>query len=110
MPCDTKLRLNQSLKERMAEVKAALLRLEASLRAGGVRVSIGPNGAVAFVGWKDRDDVTDVCAYRTLAAENSWALKQAVMRAEQMSGRKVNVNAVAAGFHSHDGGQTWSRH
>jgi hypothetical protein len=110
MPCDTKLRVNQSLKERMAEVKAALQRLEASLRMGTVKVAISQNGAVAFTGWNDRDSVTDVCAYRTLAAENSWALKQAVMRAEQMSGRKVNPTAVAAGFHSHDGGQTWSKH
>lgn len=110
MPCDTRLRVNQSLKERMAEVKAALQRLEASLRMGTVKVAISQNGAVAFVGWNDRNDVTDVCAYRTLAAENSWALKQAVMRAEQMSGRKVNQSAVSAGFHSHDGGQTWSKH
>ena len=110
MPCTSSVRPGQSLAERMSQVKAALKRLEAALQKGGVKITISPNGAVAFTGWTDRDDVTDVCAYRTLAAENSSALRMAVARAEAFSGRKVNINAVAAGFHSHDGGKTWSRH
>ena len=110
MPCDSVRRENQTLQDRMAEVKRALERLERSLQSGSVRVQIAPNGAIAFAGWSDRDDVTDVCAYRTLAAQNSWALRQAVARAEASQGRKVNPNAVAAGHHSHDGGRTWSRH
>jgi hypothetical protein len=109
MPCATP-RKNQTLEQRSNEVQAALKRLERSLQNGAVRVTIGANGAVAFVGWNDRDDVADVCAYRTLAAENSWALRQAVARAEQLSGRKVNPRAVAAGLHSHDNGRTWSKH
>lgn len=111
MPCDTvRLSPSQTLAERMAQVKAALTRLEQKLQSGAVQLGIGPNGAVVFRGWQDREGVTDVCAYRTLAAENSWPLRQAVARAEQFSGRKVNINAVAAGHHSHDGGQTWGRH
>jgi hypothetical protein len=111
MPCDTvRLSPGQTLAERMAQVKAALQRLEQKLQSGAVRLGIGPNGAVVFQGWADRDGVTDVCAYRSLAAENSWALRQAVARAEQFSGRKVNVNAVAAGVHSHDGGRSWDKH
>jgi hypothetical protein len=94
----------------MSEVKRTLKRLETYLSAGRVRVGIGPNGAIVFQGWADRDDVSDVCAYRTLALENSWALRQAVARAEATSGRKVNPQAVAAGHHSHDQGATWSRH
>jgi hypothetical protein len=107
MPCDTKLREGVTLVERMSEIKLALARLERYLSTGSVRVTIGPNGAVALAGWKDRDDVTDVCAVRTLYAANSWALRQAIARAEQTQGRKVNVTAVAAGVHSHDGGHTW---
>jgi len=91
----------------MRETKAALSRLERYLQTGSVKVKIAPNGAVAFAGWNDRDDVTDVCAIRMLRAENSWALRQAVARAEATSGRKMNPRAVAAGVHSHDGGGTW---
>jgi hypothetical protein len=109
MPCDTVRDPNQTLEDRNNQVKAALRRLEAALKAGTVKVSIGPSGGVAFSGWKDRDDVTDVCAYRTLAAEGSWELRQAVTKAEAMTGRKVNPNAVASGAHSHDGGSTWHK-
>jgi hypothetical protein len=94
----------------MAEVKRALQRLERYLQTGSVKIGIAPNGAVSFGGWQDRDDVTDVCAFRTLSAENSWALRQAVARAETMQGRKVNPAAVAAGWHTHDAGKTWSKH
>jgi DNA-binding protein YbaB len=109
MPCDSTLKENQTLKERMTEVQKALARLESYLTSGSVKVTIGANGAVAFTGWKDRDNVTDVCGYRTLSASNSWALRQAVARAEAMSGRKVNASAVAVGTHSHDGGKTWHK-
>ena len=110
MPCDTRIRAGQTFVARVEEVKLALERLERYLSTGSVKVGIGPNGAVTFAGWTDRDDVTDVCAYRTLAASNSWALRQAVQRAEAQQGRKVNPKAVAAGFHSHDGGRTWGTH
>lgn len=109
MPCDSNLQQGQTLASRMSQIEQALKRLEGALTAGRVKVNIGANGAVAFSGWKDRDDVTDVCAYRTLSASNSWALRQAVAKAEAMSGRKVNAAAVAAGTHSHDGGDTWHK-
>jgi len=98
------------LAERTTQIEKALKRLEASLQSGKVRVGIAPNGAVVFTGWQDRDDVTDVCAFRTLTASNSWALRQAVARAEAVAGKRVNVNAMAAGWHSHNNGQTWSKH
>lgn len=107
MPCDTRLRENQTLADRNNQIQAALRRLEQYLQTGTVRLAIASNGAIAFSGWQDRDDVTDVCAYRTLAASNSWALRQAQAKAEAMAGRKVNAFAVAAGHHSHDGGKTW---
>ena len=109
MPCDTRLRSNQTLPQRMAEVESALERLKRYLATGSVRVNIGSNGAIMFNGWNDRDDVTDVCAYRSLSATNSFELKKAVQRAEATSGRKVNPTAIAAGMHSHDG-KTWSKH
>lgn len=110
MPCPEQRKKNQTLKQREREVNEALKRLERHLQTGLVKVQIGQQGAVAFSGWKDRDDVTDVCAYRMLTLSNSWELKQAVKRAEMLSGKKVNVQAVANGVHSHDGGHTWSRH
>lgn len=111
MPCDTNLKPNQTLADRNDQIKKSLTRLEAALTQGNVKVRIAPNGAVAFEGWRptDRDDVTDVCAYRTLAAQGSFALRTAIARAEAMQGRKVNPHAVAAGHHSHDGGRTWNK-
>jgi hypothetical protein len=110
MPCDTTLQAGQTAIQRKDEIKTALKRLEGYLSEGKVTIQIGQNGAVAFVGWNDRNSVTDVCAYRALAAQHSWALRQAVQRAEATQGRKVNAQAVAAGWHSHDGGQTWGHH
>jgi len=110
MPCDTRLRAEQTLDERQQEITAALRALEQRLLVGQVKVSIGSNGAIAFSGWAatERQDVTDVCAFRCLQAQNSWALRQAVSRAEAQSGRKVNIASVIAGVHSHDGGHSWS--
>lgn len=109
MPCDSTLRRGQTLASRNEEIKRALTKLEAELNLGRVGVKIAPNGAVAFTGWKpdDRGDVSDVCAFRTLQAQGSFALRQAVQRAEAQQGRKVNPAAVAAGHHSHDGGRTF---
>lgn len=111
MPCDSNLREGQTLAARNEEIKRNLAKLEAELNLGRVGVKISANGAVAFTGWKpeDRGDVTDVCAYRTLSASSSFALRQAVTRAETLQGRKVNPHAVAAGHHSHDGGSTWHK-
>lgn len=107
MPCDTRLRQGQTLSERIDQIDAALKRLEKYLQGGNVKLNIGPTGGIAFAGWADRDDVTDVCAFRTLQAQNSSALRMAVARAEALSGRKVNQRAIVAGHHSHDGGGSW---
>lgn len=109
MPCTATPRPEQTLAERIAEVTKALRELEAAIAQGSVRVRIGANGAVALEGWgpADRADVTDVCAIRTLTAEGSWILRQAIAREESRTGRKLNLVAVASGVHSHDGGRTW---
>jgi hypothetical protein len=101
---------NQTLAERSKEVGASLARLRASIAAGRVQITIAPNGAIGLTGWKDRDDVTDVCAVRTLTAEGSWELRQAIVKAEARQGRRANMQATAQGWHSHDDGKTWGRH
>lgn len=90
--------------------RAAIARLEAALSLGAASVAIGPQGGIAFRGWKDTAGVSDLCAYRKLTAENSPALRKAIARAEVFSGRKIDPVAVAQGTHSHDGGKSWSRH
>lgn len=111
MPCDSNIKPGKTAAQREAEVKAALKKLEDELNLGRVGIKISATGAIAFTGWStaDRDDVTDVCAYRTLTSQNSFALRQAVARAEAQQGRKVNPLAVAAGTHSHDQGRTWHK-
>lgn len=109
MPCDTKLREGQTLEQRGEQIKRALKRLEQKLSSGQVRVAIAQNGAVAFAGWADRDDVSDVCAYRVLSSEGSSALRMAVARAQAISGRQVSPQAVASGWHTHNG-VAWSKH
>jgi hypothetical protein len=90
-------------------IEDALARLEAALESGTVELVIGEQGAVAIDGWsqEDRNGLSDVCALRVLMADDSWALRQAMATAEAMSGRQVNIAAVSAGTHSHDGGSTW---
>jgi len=110
MPCDTRIPQGKTAKQRQADVKAALARLEAALAAGSVTVKVGPQGSITFAGAWQRDDLTDLCAYRKLLAAGSPALRRAVARAEAMAGRTVDRTAVAAGFHSHDHGATWGKH
>jgi hypothetical protein len=112
VPCDTKLRQGETKEQRSARADEATKRLEALLSQGRARVVISPQGAIAFQGWDDadRDGVADVCAYRRLTAASSWALRQAVQKAESAQGRRLNPAAIAGGTHSHDGGKTWGSH
>lgn len=110
MACLSALQPNQTFAQRMTQVEAAIKRLEQYIQTGTVRIGISPKGAIVFQGWNDRDGISDVCAFRSMTATNSWVLRQAVLRAEGMSGRKVNPKAIAEGSHSHDGGKTWGKH
>lgn len=109
MPCDTKLKPQQTIQQRAVEVRRAVERLAKDLAAGRVRAKVGPQGAIAFEGWGvlERDGVTDACAYRRLMVTGSALAKAAVAKAEQLAGRTVDRKALAAGHHSHDGGRTW---
>lgn len=107
MPCDSQAQATPELKRAQ---ETAVERLGKALAVGGgVSVVIGATGALAFRGWadKDRAGLSDLCAYRKLAAKNSPELRLAVARAQALYGRKLDLNQVAAGSHSHDGGQTW---
>lgn len=110
MACMAALQPNQTIEQRIDQTNKALKRLEQYLLNGTVRIGIGANGAVIFQGWKDREGLSDVCSFRSLTAQNSWVLRQAVLKAEGMSGRKVNLKAVAAGLHSHNNGGSWEKH
>lgn len=109
MPCDTRLKPKQTLQERAAEVRRAVVTLDKLIVAGQVRITVGPQGAVAFSAWADidRDGVTDACAYRRLMVSGSALAKAKIAQAEQMSGRSIDKQALAHGHHSHDGGKTW---
>jgi hypothetical protein len=109
MPCDTRLKPRQTISERKVEVRKAVDRFAAGLATGRVKAKVGPQGAVAFDGLttEERDGVTDACAYRQLMVHGSALAKAAIARAEQIAGRSVDRKMVAAGHHSHDGGETW---
>ena len=110
MPCDTQRLPQQSLQERITEVKSAIAALDALIKKRRVKVKVGPQGAVTFVGWEDRDRgrVTDACAYRRLMATGSILAKAEIARAEMIAGRSVDKLVVGQGVHSHDGGATWA--
>lgn len=107
MPCLTQPNLTPTQKQTQRE---ALARLAREIGAGTVKVIIGRTGGIAFSGWADenRGGVSDLCAYRALA--NSPEMRRAVLRAEALGGNKIDPRTIASGLHSHDGGQSWSRH
>jgi hypothetical protein len=107
MPCDS-ISLTEQSKARQRD---ALRALAAALATGTAGVKVGPQGAIAFTGWKaEREGLTDLCAFRRLSSANDPALRRALARAEAVAGRKVDPRAMAAGVHSHDGGGSWGTH
>ena len=107
MPCTSQPTASTLQRQRILD---AIKRLDLGLEAGAIKPVIGAAGSIAFHGWGDREGVSDLCAYRALAAANSPALRRAVMRAEAISGRRLDARAIGAGVHSHDGGATWGTH
>jgi hypothetical protein len=108
MPCDTKLKANQTIQQRAAEVRTVVEKLSQALASGRVKAVVGANGGVAFAGFDgERDGVTDACAYRRLMVSGSALAKAKVAQAEVMAGRSINRMAIGQGLHSHDGGKTW---
>lgn len=109
MPCNTTLKPNQTMAQRMSEIRSAAEQIDRLIAARKVGLKVGPQGAVVFTGLSDadRDGMTDACVFRMLSRSGSAATKMAIMRAEQMAGRGISKTAVAHGTHSHDGGTTW---
>ena len=110
MPCDSKpFRVGQTLDQRKQQVRDAITSIDALLKKRNVRPIVGPNGAITFAGIADdiRAGITDACIYRRIMASGSALARAEIARAEAMAGRKVNVQTVASGVHSHDGGDTW---
>ena len=108
MACDTWRRTpQQTMAERVAEVRRKTQALADALVSGRVKVKVGQNGAVVFVDWQDRAGITDACAYRRIMAAGGQLAQAKIKQAELMSGRKIDQQAVARGVHSHDGGTTW---
>ncbi len=107
MPCDTQMAQGQTITERKTEIKTAVERLDAEIRSRVTGVKIGPQGAIVFTGWTDRNRVTDACAYRRIMATGSALARAEIAKAETLAGRSVSRQTVAAGVHSHDGGHTW---
>lgn len=110
MPCDTRLKAGQSITNRKDEILRTVEAVQRALVAGRVKVKIGPQGAIAFDGIEQRNDVTDACIYRRIMVSGSALAKAEIAKAERLAGRSVNRQAVAHGAHSHDGGHTWHDH
>lgn len=109
MPCDGSLWGDQTVTQRKEEVRKKTTVVDKLIAAGKVKVKVGPQGAVTFIGIPDSDRVrmTDGCIYRMLSRTGSVATRLAIQKAEQIAGRAIDRKVVAQGLHSHDGGSTW---
>lgn len=109
MACETMKAPNQTFAERIAEVRSVLGLVDRGLLKRKIKPVVGANGAITFTGLaaEDRRSVSDACIYRRIMATGSSLAKAEIARAEQLSGRSVNRQVLAAGVHSHDGGTTW---
>lgn len=105
MPCDTKLKPQQTITQRKLEISEVVDRIAKGLVAGNIKVALSKEGAIAFSGIadKDKNGVTDACAYRRIMATGSALAKAKIASAQALLGKQVVTNGV----HSHDGGQTW---
>lgn len=109
MACETMRAPQQTLAERIAEVRAVLGLVDRGLLKRKIKPVVGKNGAITFTGLaaEDRRSVSDACIYRRIMATGSSLAKAEIARAEQIAGRGVDRKQLTAGVHSHDGGATW---
>jgi MoxR-like ATPase len=111
MPCEAwRARAEQTLAERKEEIKEATTILDKLIMQKKVKVVVGKQGAVTFVGdaWaRNRRGITDACAYRRLVTTGSVLTRTEISRAETLAGVKIDQKVVAQGVHSHDGGASW---
>ena len=110
MPCDSvRTSPEQTLAQRAAEIRKAGLAIDALVAGGRVKVKVGPQGAITFVGIPDdtRAGITDACVYRRIMTSGTTGAKLAIAKAERLAGRAVDKKVVGIGVHSHDGGRSW---
>lgn len=107
MVCTSRRQPEETPAQRRARIDKALRKLAEQLGQGTARVVVGRNGAATIVGWTEREDVADACAFRQLLANGNSQMRMALARAEALAGRKVSLAMINNGTHSHDGGATW---
>ena len=112
MTCDTRLKPRQTISERKDEVRRVQERVVSGLKSGKIKPVIDKKGGITFAGMTEdeRDGVTDACIYRRVLVSGSQLALQAIQRAEQLSGKMVDRQLVAQGYHSHDAGASWHKH
>lgn len=103
MPCDTRLKPNQTISQRAEEIRKVTAAAISGLSQGRIKAKVGPQGAITFTGLgeAERDGVTDNCLYRRLMASGSALVKQSIARAEALAGRSIDRQVVAQGGHYH---------
>jgi len=106
MPCDTKLKPNQTITQRKLEISEVVDKVARGLVNGSMRLQLSKGGAVAFDGITDTDkrNVTDACIYRRIMATGSALAKAKLQAAQALLGKQA---VTTNGTHSHDGGKTW---
>ena len=106
MPCDSYVSSpKQTIKQRIEEIREVVAKLSQGLATGRIKVKVGPQGAVGFIGFEDRRGVTDGCAYRRLMVDGTALAKAKIAQAEMLAGRAVDKRVVASGVHLH--GDNW---
>ena len=83
MPCDTRLKKNQTIQQRKEEVSRAVGRIQARIIDGRVRVKVGPQGAIAFEGLTDGASkaVKGASSVPSSVAKSSWKAPVAASKA-----------------------------
>jgi len=112
MACDTRLKPRQTIQERAKEIREAVIRLAQGLKDGRIKLVVDrTTGSVAFAGWDEtsRDGVTDACSFRILQRTGSPMFQALLAQAQALAGRGIDKQAIAAGWHTHNG-TDWHKH
>jgi hypothetical protein len=106
MPCDTKLKPNQTITQRKLEISETVAKVQQGLVNGSIKLALSTSGSPAFAGLSDaeKNNVTDACIYRRIMATGSALAKAKIQAAQALLGKPV---VTTNGTHSHDGGKTW---
>lgn len=110
MPCDTQWLPGETLRDRINQVNKVVDDVQKGLVNGSIKVVVDKvTKAIAFQGLNDqnRNRVADTCIYKRIMASKGTAIaRQKIAQAEAAAGTNVSKQAIAQGWHSHDG-KTW---